>query len=57
MDKFSQYLLSCRGEAQTELKAGIYLLPKNITEVNFQAHYMEYLDRARMAYGTSIRQE
>ena len=27
----------------------IELLPKNITEVNFQAHYMEYLDRARMA--------
>ena len=49
MDKFSQYLLSCRGEAQTELKAGIYLLPKDITKVNFQAHYMEYLDRARMA--------
>lgn len=49
MDKFSQYLLSCRGEAQTELKAGIYLLPKDITKVNFQAHYIEYLDRARMA--------
>lgn len=49
MEKFRQYLLSCRGEAQTELKAGIYLLPKDITAVNFQAHYMEYLDRARMA--------
>lgn len=49
MKKFRQYLLSCRGEAQIELKAGIYLLPKDITAVNFQAHYMEYLDRARMA--------
>lgn len=49
MEDMRQYLLSCRGEAQTELKAGIYLLPKDITKVNFQAHYMEYLDRARMA--------
>ena len=49
MEDMRQYLLSCRGETQTELKAGIYTLSENITKVNFQAHYMEYLERARMA--------